>query len=529
MKLRFVVILRIVALVAFSFTTLWLTFGFSDVFLSPDENANAQFAQTVAQERELCVHDEKAVLAGGLVHPRSTVVVGDCVVPGSFLGFPVLAGLAQSWFGLWGARLLTPFLALITLILLWDTLRRLTRDVVLADIASLLLMSAPPFWYYSARVMMHNVAFVALLTLGVWLLVVMRTRQSLLGFFFSGAATGLAIFVRAFEAPWVALLGLGSLLSVPEFRRVRPIAVWMLGCALPVACMLLLQWGTYGGVLATGYTVPSEMAVSPSSLVGEAVSQAAWYEFILPFGFEFKGILRNAWNYGFSLYPWMAIPAVAGLVLALRRPGAWRKAAIVSIALGVWLVVVYGSWTFADNPDPRAITLGNSHVRYWLPLFVLGCVFSALALRVGFVYLAKHHRTAARVALVGSLVASISLSLALVFFGGDGLVVNRKALPTFTAKREAILAVTENEAVIVVDRADKYLFPYRSVVVPLRSDVTYAALPELVTAGPVYYFGITFPSSDLEYLNSEKLATFGLEIELIMTVNEESLYRISAL
>ncbi|KKW30027.1 MAG: hypothetical protein UY72_C0025G0003 [Candidatus Uhrbacteria bacterium GW2011_GWD2_52_7] len=315
---------RIIALFVFAATTLWLTFGVGDVFPSPDEAANARFAETVATTSTLCIQDDEALLAGGLVHPRSTAVVGDCVVPGSFLGFPVLAGMMQTWFGVWGARLLTPMLAVLAIVMFWDVLRRLTRDELVADVSSLLLMSAPPFWYYAARVMMHNIAFVSLLIFSAWMFFVTYKQRSLLGFFFSGVAAGLAIIVRAFEAPWVLALAVVAFVVTKTYREKYCVAAWIAGCALPLVFLALLHLGVYGHPLATGYTVKAEATEAAPSLVAAVVQDEAWYEMLLPFGFDLKGILRNGFYYGFLLYPWIAVPAVAGIGFALRRRGvAW--------------------------------------------------------------------------------------------------------------------------------------------------------------------------------------------------------------
>jgi hypothetical protein len=77
-----------------------------------------------------------------------------------------------------------------------------------------------------------------------------------------------------------------------------------------------------------------------------------------------------------------------------------------------------------------------------------------------------------------------------------------------------------------VDRADKYLFPSRQVIVPLRAERTYAMMPVIVPSIPLYYFGITFPENDVQYLNNERLASVGLRIESVVTVDDETLYRI---
>jgi hypothetical protein len=82
------------------------------------------------------------------------------------------------------------------------------------------------------------------------------------------------------------------------------------------------------------------------------------------------------------------------------------------------MAVVYGSWSMADNPDPKAITIGNSHVRYWLPLFTASSVLVALAfLRI------REKMTHGLRSVVGStalIVVIGAMSIHTVFSGSDG-------------------------------------------------------------------------------------------------------------
>jgi hypothetical protein len=123
------------------------------------------------------------------------------------------------------------------------------------------------------------------------------------------------------------------------------------------------------------------------------------------------------------------------------------------------------------------------------------------------------------------LILCVLKSAQLVFFGHDGFVPNIAALDTFEFKREAILSSVESDAIVITDRADKYIYPARRVVVPLRSESTYAAIPVMLKIVPVYYFGISLPESDLNYLNEDKLQALGVRIEWVSTLHEESLYR----
>ena len=533
-------ILRLGVLFVLVAASLALSIGVNGTFTSPDENANFVFASTVAKGEGLCVVDDAASLADGLAHPRSTVVVDECIVPASFIGLPVLAGGVGAVFGAWGILLVTPLFALLAVVCFWDIVRRVWGDERLADMAALFAFAHPAWLALSSRVIMHNVAFVASLIIALWFAVVAFPKRRVLAMFLSGIAVGLAIALRAFELPWVfasvILLAVALRLSV-TWRRTF---AWCAGCALVLAALGVWNVLTYGSPFASGYLVDVPSAAAPPSAVSAiapAWSASGVLTYVLPFGFDAKAIVKNSWYYGVSLFPLATALAVAGAGLAFwrgKRPStaeatrqrATRVVAYVTFGLTLWLAVVYGSWTFADNPDPSAITIGNSHVRYWLPLFVLGGFLAASAVRRVEVAIAARSRGFAAAFVVAVALAFVTASAAAVLLGSDGTLATRRALASFAVKRDAVIAATEQNAVIVVDRADKYLFPLRSVVVPLRSDATYAALPELALNAPLYYFGITLPSEDITYLNDVKLAKLGLRIDLVATIDEESLYRL---
>lgn len=231
----------------------------------------------------------------------------------------------------------------------------------------------------------------------------------------------------------------------------------------------------------------------------------------------------------------MTIPALFGSMLVLstwkKQSFFWKAWTISSTLISSYLFVLYGSWLFHDNPDPRAISLGNSYVRYWLPLFVLATPFAAQACvwivdRASMLVKKERSDRARQIVLACLCVLTLILSGRLVFWGADGIFASRAALASFQEKQEAILAATENDAIIIVDRADKYLWPDRRVVAPLRSDVTYEAIPIMMQNAPTYYFGITLPEKDLRYLKEIKLIGEGLQFVPVITLQDETLYRI---
>ena len=539
----------------FFISTLFLSLHSERIFVSPDENAAFVFARQLVDVGSLSVRESYNSQVGGLIHPRSVAVLGDLLVPGSFLGLPITAGILMLGFGDAGGLLLTPVLALLGILAFRVVIWKMFDDKSLADVSALFLMVHPAYLYFSGRVMMHNVAFLAFLIFAAFFAVsrpfghkslfvreFRRLEHALAGIF-----VGLALFFRLSEAVWVLPVAFGLLIAFRNNLGWRNIASFLGGLLLMGVVIGYANSWVFGSPLLTGYTLPPVPTVASADVAISSAENAP--SFALPFSFHPRAILNNVWDYGFVLYPWLTLASLLGFgLLVLRgfeKNTAWRTLTVVSIIVSGVLFSLYGSWNFFDNPDPTLITIGNSHVRYWLPVFALSTPFAAyLFVRVwrffdpslvtdaaGAVVKeptgAKLARVSARTLLVFILLFGLTANVHLVIFGHDGVLATRDALDSFIGKRARIMTLTEAESVIVVDRADKYLFPYRRVMVPLRDDKTYNALPVLVKTVPTYYFGITFPETDLAYLNNDKLKALGLKIELVETIREESLYKFS--
>jgi hypothetical protein len=65
----------------------------------------------------------------------------------------------------------------------------------------------------------------------------------------------------------------------------------------------------------------------------------------------------------------------------------------------------------------------------------------------------------------------------------------------------------------------------RSVVQPFRSEHARQALRGLRGKVPAYYFGITLPDTDFEWLRDDSLPPDGYSIEPVRTYGHETLYR----
>lgn len=519
------------------------------IYVSPDETANAFFARQFAESGSLASFDSLNVDLKDALHPRSAVSLAGRLVPGSFIGLPVLYGFLIAATGGWMLPFLTPLIAVVA-VFAWYAVTRRLFDREIGLLSALLVAVHPAWWYYSARSLMHNVTFAAFLMFAAYFLVVRPSRgrnYADLDLVLAGVCTGLALFVRSSEVVWIALAALAAALAYRSKAIAwRQVALFAVSAVIALLPMAAINQATYGSPFATGYTAVvgnaeengkenGEGAVETGNEAETPVSGIHYpvSKVFLPFGFSYKDIGKNVLAYGAGLFWWMTALILIGFPSAIptravakeqRRP---RQAYLAfALAACAYLAVMYGSWTFFDNPDPTQITIGNSHVRYWIPVFVLLTPFAAHAIR--WISRRALTETARRLAVAAIVLACVGLSVRATFFAPqDGLVYAAEGLEASRDIRARVLDLTEPDAVIVVDRGDKLFFPYRRVRYPLRDENTYALMPRIVLRAPLYYYGITLPQIDVDYLNDVKLGALGLQIEPVEAFGIETLYRIT--
>lgn len=529
------------------------------LFVSPDEHATWTFAQSIAESGVAQVEEARNSVLDGFLHPRSTVTVGSAIVPAGFLGLTYLVG-AFFFVSPLLAAFVGPLFCILGLFALYKIVRFFGASAEFATWTVIALAIHPAWWYYSIRSLMPNVPFVALLLAACWMGTIALQRkeniQRCIAWFFSGMLFATALSIRPSEWIWIGgcvLAGMvyvvqkhkGFLLEVWKERK-KEVACLLLGVGAVGVLMLALQSQVYGSPLTTGYTVDQSVWEVGGSIMANATTP--WYEklfaTLFPFGIHERATFWNVWRYVITLYPWMTVVGVLGVGVKIKQMMTDNKRIkadakstsvipyLILLLSLIYLLVLYGSWVFFDNPDPSVVSLGNSHTRYWLPIFVLLAPAIAYVLQRGrdlFLGWAQSDRTKqlAHVFPVAILVLMTAFSANLVFSGDDGVAHTREALATFAEKRTAILEATPSDAIVIVDRADKYLWPYRAVVVPLRSEATYAKIPELLDTAPLYYFSITLPEEDLAYLNEVTFAQTNITFTPVITINEETLYEIT--
>ncbi|MFC1788012.1 ArnT family glycosyltransferase [Patescibacteria group bacterium] len=525
-------------------STLFLTQG-NGLYISPDESANAFFAKQFSETGTLQYFEPLNLKLADLLHPRSMVSLYGQLVPSSFVGLPVLFGIVGFAFGEVAVNVVTPFLALLA-VLAWYGLVKKVFDQKIAWLSAVVLAFHPAWWYYQARSMMHNVLFVSLLIFGGYFLLRRPfVKHQWLNELSSGLFFGLSIFVRGSEVIWIflALLFLGIIYR--SRLHFRTVVIFLGSIAIALLPMLVLNQSTYGHPFEIGYTAKSQLSETLIDPLGQKANQEQNKSLLLsfrtqveevlspafPFGLHPRAILRNVYSHGLALFWWLTILAVIGFLVFILKISRLKNRQIQGgyylwffLGITAWLAIMYGSWTFSDNPDPKAITIGNSYLRYWLPVFVL----STPLIAQGISWLAQltKNKTTELIAVVVLLTACLALSTQVVFATpGDGLIQIKQTLIRSKEIQSKVLRLIEPGAVIIVDRADKIFFPHRSVLQPLRSDQTYKIMPKIAELTPLYYYGVTFPKVDFDYLNQERLEN-NLQIQLIETFDAESLYRI---
>ncbi|MBI5794316.1 hypothetical protein HZA87_04540 [Candidatus Uhrbacteria bacterium] len=499
----------------------------SNLYVSPDETANAYFATLFSQTASFQgTFDALVQSLDGRLHPRSSVSVDGVLLPGSFLGLPFLYGAIAALLGTWIFWILTPIITVFAAFAWGRIIERFTTPLI-GKLSFGLFLLHPAVWYYSARGLMHNVLFVDLLVLSAWMFLERPLRRSagsrgIVNDIIAGVLLGLALFVRTSELYWI--LG-GLLLAGACWMKqvsLRRLSAAFLGLTLGLTLLFGMNLLTYGGPLQTGYTIGATQIQDLQT--GDTLDALT----TLPFGFHPMNAWRHLLSYGVEMFWWMSALALLGFfVLLSQKRHAWtiRSSLVVAALISLWLVFMYGSWEIHDNPDPTQITMANSYVRYWLPMYL----FSTPMIAAAIVWIGAHGRSrVAQALIVGTLcLLVVSLNVRAVFVQGqDGLVTMRQELQESATIQESVLRLTPGNAVIIVERADKLFFPERRVLYPLRDETTYAAMPVLVSQAPLYYYGITFPEVDLAYLNGSRLKRMDLQIELVQTYNQESLYHI---
>ena len=517
---------------------------------SPDETANYFFARTFAKDSQIGYEEPLLEVSKGVVHARSMTTAGSRVVPVGFLGLTVLYGTLAKVFGVGALLFFTPFLAVVTAFAFYFLLKRIFSRTV-AALSGVLLLIHPAYRYYASRGMLPNVLFVDLLILGALCLAIAYEKKRHWLSFVGGILLGAALTVRLSEMLWV--LGAGCILALVSLRRrTLPILfLCVLGLAVPLGIFFSLNKAVYGHPLLFGYqmTATYESVSSldktlnllwhfdPAALpalqasMAETIAKARVYAF--PFGFEPATFSLHFNQYGVTMFWWFSLLVAFGFFIVLRNAlydmvtrHRFRVLVYTGMTLfvGFWLTAFYGSWIFFDN-SAEEVTIGNSYVRYWLPMYLLSIPFAASTLAAVM---------RGRSASLARFAAATACVIVLMYFSGNTIFIQfrdsqlavAKNIKSYQDSARQIQAVTPPDAVIFSERSDKNFFPERKVAQSFKDFAEKDLVPPLVERVPVYYYGL-WSELDAEYISRHYFSDYNLHWEHTAEFgNNERLFRV---
>ncbi|MFH1255604.1 MAG: glycosyltransferase family 39 protein [bacterium] len=512
-------------------------------WLSPDESSNYLFSKLYAQEGQLMFFEKYNILSDDIMHPRSVRSDWGWLKPVSFLGVILIYGKIASMASYKILPYLTPFFAALGIVFYYLLIKKIFGKRT-GFISALILSVFPAFVYYSARSMFHNTLFTVLLIASFYFAYlsaenkkIAPTVEILPNLFaaLSGCLLGLAIITRSSELIW--LIPVWLIIWLPNVKKFGLIKLIIFIAFLFFAISPAMYWNKilYQSYWRGGYNEMNQSIINMANAAASGGdiknSMAQIKNNFFHFGFHPAESLKMLYFYFAKMFYWIFWPAFFGFLLMLAKIKKWKKKHFVYLislfAAAAILISYYGSWDFHDNPDPKSRTIGNSYVRYWLPIY-LGAIPLAVVFFVKFSNIFKK-----KILIRGSRFLIVSfiffVSIRFVLFGSDeGLITSARKQLAVRSEYEKIISLTENNAVIITQYHDKILFPKRKVIVGLFDDANmiekYASLIKYL---PVYYYNFTFPEKDFNYLNNKRLPEFGLKIETAAAISENfTLYKL---
>ena len=256
---------------------------------SPDETANAYFANQFAQTNSFRVAQPYSEVSEGLLRPRGLKTFQNQLVPNGWLGLPVYYGLIIKVFGSGALPYLTPIFVIMAGWWLAAWIGRLFSPRI-GLVSQLLFYAQPLVWFYASRGLWPNGLFVASLIIAWssfdrWL----RHRRWF-DALMAGTSLGLALTVRTSELWWVlAVLVIYALIMRQRWHW--PTA--FLGLTAVVLVCLPVAWfnhQTYGSWLSNGYSIADQPTQPPMAMADVPDS-----------GLAFSSLAKSFFPFGINL------------------------------------------------------------------------------------------------------------------------------------------------------------------------------------------------------------------------------------
>lgn len=519
----------------------WFPVATGSTYNSPDETANAFFAEQLAQRGSLWYAEPINLSAFDRVHPRSTESHSGLVSPSVFWGISLWYGMILVVFGVWLAPFLGALVAVLGSFIFYLTLKRLWNERV-AFFSWILLLAHPAFWYYASRPWYHTVLFVSLL-IGLLLLVfVIPTKVE-------ARPNDCSVWRGSFLKEIPPLVSLGRNDTYSLLVILQNVSIFLLSFAAVtvrpveflwiIPCLALAAWK---------WKFPRSIALWSGIACGVLVVLGMQYLFSNPFLSPtttsiaqtphsfFSNLFPNGWHplivartffYYYSLKMWwytlpLAISLFYFIIHWKNETLTMRRWIIAFVVVTTILVLWYGSWDIRDNPDPRAISLGNSYMRYFLPSFILGIPIIA-----SFLCHSEQSEESPTHSVRGWIIVGLLFlfSAYSIFTGPDNLITTARQLSLNKKISAEVSAITPKNAIIISNRHDKLFFGERRVMFPIDDPGTFESIDVLQSTTPFFVYRLKFNNDEMGTYN-QKLAPLGLHLSLKKEFGNEALYEL---
>lgn len=465
------------------------------IFNSPDETANYYFSELFTETSKL--KQESSLLnISNEIHPRSINGVNNHLVPNSFIGMFLIYGSIAKIFGTGIIIYLTPLIAILGVLFFYLLIKEIF-DKKVAIISALMLLILPSYWYFTTKTMMHNVLFIDLLIISLYFIVLAIKNNKKLHYLLSILFLALSLIVRSSEIIWVGIVFLSLIYFSRKKINWKKASIGFLMLLVFAIPIIYFNVQNHGSATSVAYL----------ENIGPEAHTAFHYikKIFLPFGFHPNNMKFTIFNFIFKLIWWYSITLLASLVFIFVKRKQIEKKHWLYVSLwsflSVFLFTYYGSWLFFDNPNPQAITIGSSYLRYMLPYFVFGIPLIAWSLSK--IKLSKKWLNNLIIVFVLGFMF-LNSYLIVMKCPQEGVLKISNDLKIYQNRTNLIIAHTETKSIIMTSRADKYIFPYRNVLYSQTEVYDYDSFENIFNENiSLYYFGFKFSNDNIDYVLNE--------------------------
>lgn len=520
------IVLGFLFFIATSWHSVGILQGGAVKFNSPYDTSSYFFITQFIKEKKIGYYEPYLALSNNLAHPRSMSEYHGFVVPTIFLGFLIILGLIGFVVGPYGVLFIVPACAALTPYFFYQLLLRLFSRRV-AVLSALLLFFHPAYWYYASRSMLPNILLVDVLIFGFTFFCASCDKKNSWFAALAGLCIGMALAIRPIEVLWILPLCAIGLWYLRKRISLKIFSITVLSTAFVAGVYAFFNYNTFGNIFSFGYKIES---FSPSL-------SSSPLHIIFPFGFHPRLVFYTFWNYAASLQWWFVIPACIGFFMMLPRflreisrgsRTSFFYYTLCFLLTSSWLLLSYGSFEFSENVT-RQFTLGDSHVRYWLPIFILSLPYFSLALITFFSMVSRWitQKILLGFLMCGPLFLCAFLSARLVYWQtNESLIPLLEHIHDYQRKSKVIQSLVPSHAIIFSPSSDKIFFPERKAAASFPKFAEVSSIVPLMRSVPVYYYGL-WGFTDLQKINEEYFRPHGFELQLIAQLDaKEKLFKV---